>query len=95
MYCYDWGEDGFDLYGSWNTGSTYQTLEFGIYPCASQIIAIDGTVHGGGDECNWDFDEHRDYFGPAVNVISLSNRGTFKQDKYGALRVDHTSTLQN
>ena len=71
LYCYDWGEDGFDLYGSWTTGSTYQTLEFGIYPCASQIIAIDGTVHGGGDECNWDFDEHRDYFVVATNKRSI------------------------
>ena len=78
LYCYDWGEEGYDLYGAWSAGSTYQALELGIFPCASQYTAIDGTVHGGGDNCAWDFAEHREYFGSATDLVALYNQGTFK-----------------
>ena len=77
LYCYDWGEDGFDLYGSWKSGGNSTALSFDLLPCASRYTAIDGTVHGGGDDCEWDFDKHREYMGTQFSIVALYNRGTF------------------
>ena len=52
-------------------------LGFELLPCASKYTAIDGTVHGGGDDCNWDFDKHREYMGTQFSIVALYNRGTF------------------
>ena len=35
FYCFDWGTSGVDLYGSFTTGSTYQSLDLMFIPCAS------------------------------------------------------------
>ena len=42
-----------------------------MFACASQYIAFDGTVHGGGDECEWDFDQMRNYLGEQVGLLTL------------------------
>ena len=83
LYCYDWEEPGFDIYGLSERSDDYQVLEFGLYPCASRYTAMDGTVHGGGDDCVWDFEEYQEYMGSAINLIEMHNRGTFKEDEYG------------
>lgn len=64
-----------------------------VLPCSSQYKAYDGTVRGGGDECEWDLKAHYDYLGRALNILFLYNHGSFDQKEYGSDRISKTSTL--
>ena len=52
--CLDWNYDDLDLIGNWRIDDSYTSLEPALYPCATQIELVDGSVHGGHDDCEWD-----------------------------------------
>ena len=54
---------------------------------------MDGRVHGGGDECVWEFDEYLEYMGNAISILSMYNRGTLRQDEFGDSSIERASTL--
>ena len=78
LYCYEF-EDGLDLYGSYRDGNMYQSLDIGVYPCASRYTASDGTVHGGGDDCVWDFNDYSEYLSSGFSLLALYNKKPFRK----------------
>ena len=57
FYCFDWDLMGPKvLYGAENTGTSYATLDPMLTACASRVTLFDGSLLGGGDDCEWDLD---------------------------------------
>ena len=62
-----------DLYGSWRSDDNWTALEFGLYPCATRLELFDGSVQGGGDDCEWDKKAVAEYLGNGVSIHMLLN----------------------
>ena len=69
LYCIEEQLYDIDLYGNWVSDSYYSALDIMLIPCATRYTAYDGTVHGGGDNCNWNKTEAMNYLGGAINLI--------------------------
>ena len=46
-FCFNWKTTDFDIAGDWKLDPDYETIEVRLSPCASKIIAFDGSVLGG------------------------------------------------
>ena len=93
FYCYDWRKAGFDLTGTWRNGQTFSALEVLLVPCSSRITLGDGRKVGGDENCFWDLDEYKEYFGQEFNTLVLYNQNKFVSSEYGKTRIEQTSIL--
>ena len=51
LYCFDSSKyHDHKLYNTWLSDTNYGGMEVSVIACASQYVAFDGTIHGGGDE---------------------------------------------
>ena len=73
LYCLDWKNLDFALFGSWRKTGDYSAINVRLIPCAVQFEAVDGSLVGGDDSCVWDQDEVNEYLGSAFNILVYQN----------------------
>lgn len=77
LYCQDWKELEFELYGTETAGVDYTALDVMIVPCASKITLYDGSVVGGDEDCAWEKEDVQSYLGAAFNMLMYHNQNEF------------------
>ena len=93
LYCFDWQETNFDLFGSEASGLDFAAMDPTLTPCASEVTLHDGSIVGGGDECEWDKEEVMKKMGSAYNFMTYFNVEEFMKDQYGEDRVERKAVL--
>ena len=84
-----------NLHGSWRSDDSWTAFEPAILACASRFEMYDGTVQGGTDDCEWDFDAVKDYIGPGPRMLILFNQKEFKSNQYGDERIERKAVLHS
>ena len=81
------------LYGQWES-QRFSSLLINIISCDQQYEAFDGTIHGGGDECEMDEMNTRYYMGIEANIYTVLNNGNFNADSYGAESISRQAQIK-
>ena len=80
LYCFDWKETNFDLFGSEASGLDFAAMDPTLIPCASEVTLHDGSIVGGEDECVWEKEEVMKKMGSAFNFMTYFNVEEFRKD---------------
>ena len=92
LFCLHPSVRDFNLTGSFLTSADSTTYDVWLTTCASRYELFDGSVLEVDEDCVEDLQEVKKYFkGDAFYMSVFYNQQTFKQDVYGAERIEKRS----
>ena len=68
--------------GTWNSGTDFQAIDVGLFPCASRITTQDGRELGADETCIWDREEMQSYLGDSLFLHVFHNQITLNPNGY-------------